>query len=113
MQDGEPPHVAAPVQQLIRSTFEEDRAINRPFPLTWPPRSPGLTALDLWLWEFLRSKVDPDKPPSLTKLKHAIRQHVSAIPQEMLLNDVNGVAPRLTAVLLNDGQHIEQLGAYL
>ncbi|GFT14263.1 hypothetical protein TNCV_4591161 [Trichonephila clavipes] len=42
-------------------------------------------------------------------LKDAIWQIVSAITQEMLLNAVNGVVTSLTAVLLNDGQHIEHL----
>lgn len=39
----------------------------------------------------------------------AINQHVFAVPQEMLINAVNGVGPCLTAVLLNDGQHIGQV----
>lgn len=46
---------------------------------------------------------------SLPTLKDAITQYVCPIPQEMLPNSVNGVVPCLTAVLLNDRQHIEQL----
>ncbi len=45
-----------------------------------------------------------DQPASLAALKDA---DVSAITQEMLLNAVNGVVTRLTAVLLNDGKHFE------
>lgn len=109
MQDGAPPHIALPVQRLLRSTFGEDRIISRCFNHAWPPRSPDLTPCDFWLWGFLKSKVYRDQPASLAALKDAIRQNVSAITQEMLLNAVNGVVTRLTAVLLNDGQHIENL----
>ena len=109
MQDGAPPHIALSVQHLLRSTFGEDRIISRCFNQSWPPRSPDLTPCDFWLWPFLKSKVYRDQPASLAALKDAIRQNVSAITQEMLLNAVNGVVTRLTAILLNDGQHIENL----
>ena len=42
-------------------------------------------------------------------MKDAIYQNVSAITQEMLLNAVNDVVTHLSAVLLNDGLHIERL----
>ncbi|GBM97329.1 hypothetical protein AVEN_115863-1 [Araneus ventricosus] len=45
--------------------------------------------------------------------KGASRQHMSTIQREMLLVEANGLAPRLTAVLLNDGHYTEQLQAYL
>ena len=49
------------------------------------------------------------QPASLAALKDAVRQNVSAITQEMLLNAVNGMVTHLTAVLLNNEQHIESL----
>ncbi|GBL56855.1 hypothetical protein AVEN_40209-1 [Araneus ventricosus] len=56
--------------------------------------------------EILEVNIYRNKLPTLIG---AIRQHVSAIPQEILLNAVDGVLPRLTAVLLNDRHHIGQL----
>ncbi|GFW81918.1 hypothetical protein TNCV_2885921 [Trichonephila clavipes] len=76
-----------------------------------PPRSSDLTPCDFWLWEIQKSKVYRDQP-ALAALKDAIRQNVSAITQEILLNTVNGVGIRLTAVLLNNGQLIEHLLQY-
>ncbi|GIY66027.1 hypothetical protein CEXT_66191 [Caerostris extrusa] len=63
-------------------------------------RSPDLTPCDFWLWGFLKStdRVYRDQPASLAAPKDAIRQNVSAITQQMLLNAVNGVVTRLTAV---------------
>lgn len=49
------------------------------------------------------------KTPSVANIQRSIRQSVPAIPQEILPNAVNGVVPRLTAELMNDGQHIGQL----
>ncbi|GBM05937.1 hypothetical protein AVEN_135295-1 [Araneus ventricosus] len=60
-----------------------------------------------------RSHKCRDKLPSMSTSKDAIHQHVSALPQAMLLNAVNGVMCRLTAVLLNNDQIHEQLQAYL
>ncbi|GFQ83188.1 uncharacterized protein TNCT_100171 [Trichonephila clavata] len=102
MQNGAPPHIALPLQRLLRSTFGEDPIINHYFNHAWPPISLDLTPCDFWLWGFLKSKVYRDQPASPAALKDAIRQNVSAITQEMLLNAVNGVVTRLPAVLLNE-----------
>ena len=50
MQDGAPPHIAIPVQQLLRQAFTDARVISRCFSTAWPPRSPDLTPCDFWLW---------------------------------------------------------------
>ena len=55
------------------------------------------------------AKVYRDQPTSLAAPKDDISQNVSAITQEMLLNAGNVMITHLTAVLLNDEQHIESL----
>ncbi|GFW62382.1 hypothetical protein TNCV_290561 [Trichonephila clavipes] len=67
---------------------------------------------DFWQWGILKSKVYHDQPKSLAALKYVIHQNEPAVTQEILLNVVNGVVIRLTAVLLNDGQLIEHLLQY-
>ena len=109
MQDGAPPHIATPVMTLLRSTFGDDHVLSRCFPHEWPPRSPDLTPCDFWLWGYLKSNVYRDRPTSLGQLKEAIRHHVSGILSEMLFNAVQCVFHRLTAVILQDGKHVEQL----
>ena len=51
-----------------------------------------------------------NQPAPLAALKDAVHQNVSAIRQEMLLNAMNDMVPRLTAVLLEAVLvHIESL----
>ena len=106
MQDRAPPHISLSVKRLLRSTFGEGRIISRCFNQVWPLRSPDLTPCDFWLWGYAKSKVNRYQPASIAALKAAIRQNVSPMTQEMLLNAVNGMVVRLTAILLYDGQHI-------
>ncbi|KAJ4440129.1 hypothetical protein ANN_08267 [Periplaneta americana] len=47
--DGAPPHFGRHVRNHLNATFP-DRWIGRGGPVTWPPRSPDLTALDSFLW---------------------------------------------------------------
>ncbi|GFW40258.1 transposable element tc3 transposase [Trichonephila clavipes] len=75
-------------------------------------QSSDLIPCDLWQYGILKSKEYRDQPASLAALKDATHQNVSAITQEILLNAVNGVVTRLTAVLLNDEQHMEHLLQY-
>ena len=69
----------------------------------------GLQDLPIWhpvtfgCGDSWKSNVYRDQPASLAALKDAIRQNVSAITQEMLLNAVNDVVNHLTVALLNDG----------
>ena len=49
-----------------------------------------------------------DQSASLAAQNDALRQNMSAIMHEMLLNAVNDVLTRLTTVLLNEGQRIER-----
>ena len=48
-QDGDPPHNAHEVQNLLRHHFTKDGIISRAFPIRWLPRSPDLTPCDFWL----------------------------------------------------------------
>ncbi|GFY26163.1 uncharacterized protein TNCV_354791 [Trichonephila clavipes] len=108
-QDGALPHIDLPVQRLLRSKFVDDRIISHYFNHHDLTMTFDLTPCDFWQREILMPKVYCDQSVSLTALKNAIRQNLSIITQEILLNAMNGVVIRFTGVLLNDGQHIEHL----
>ncbi|GBL93848.1 hypothetical protein AVEN_153614-1 [Araneus ventricosus] len=55
--DGASPHIAGPVQALLRAHSGDVRVISRSFLTAWPPRSPDLNPCDFWLWGFLKDRV--------------------------------------------------------
>ncbi|GFU82764.1 hypothetical protein TNCV_265611 [Trichonephila clavipes] len=94
----------------------QDSKCNREFQIWWTEKNGIMSKGDkvvfvlcsgIWILE-VKSAL---RPIGITRsTEDAIHQNVSAITQEMLLNTVNGVMSRLTAVLLNDdGQRIENL----
>ena len=54
--DGAPPHFAGAVRGHLNQCFGR-RWIGRDDPITWPPRSSDLTALDFFLWGHMKSLV--------------------------------------------------------
>jgi len=47
--------------------------------ILWPPRSPDLTSVDVFLWVLLKGKVYKDTPRTIEQLKDAIRQEIQAV----------------------------------
>ncbi|CAH2015936.1 unnamed protein product, partial [Acanthoscelides obtectus] len=54
--DGTPPHYALRVRQYLDQTFP-DRWISRRGAIEWPPRSPDVSPLDLFMCEDLRQRI--------------------------------------------------------
>jgi hypothetical protein len=54
--DGAPPHFASRVRNWLDNNFS-DRYIGRGGPIAWPPRSPDLTPLGVYLWMRIKEKV--------------------------------------------------------
>jgi hypothetical protein len=50
---GQPPHLVAAVQMYLRHRFPA-RWIGRGIPKHWPPRSPGINRLDVYLWGHIK-----------------------------------------------------------
>ena len=50
----------------------------------WPPRSPDLTAPDVFLWGYLKSKVYSNRPTDLHTLKESIREEIPKLSEEIL-----------------------------
>jgi hypothetical protein len=57
LQDGAPAHFSRAVRDVLNNIYH-DRWIGRGGPTAWPPRSPDLNHLDVYLLEHLKALVD-------------------------------------------------------
>src|SRR6185437_4396534 len=97
-QDGAPPHIYRPVKQILQESFE-NRIISRHFQNAWPARSPDLNPLDFWFWGYLKSRVFSHSPASLSDLKLAIRNEISAITTAQLAAAVQNFSKRVNILI--------------
>jgi len=67
-QDGAPRHWSSDVRRFLDATCP-NRWIGRDGLTPWPPRSPDITPLDFFLWEYVKDKVFSTPVPDITKLK--------------------------------------------
>ncbi|KAJ4439385.1 hypothetical protein ANN_07507 [Periplaneta americana] len=82
-QDGAPLHWALEVRRTLDNTFPA-RWIGRRRPIAWPPRSPDLTPLELFLWGFVKDKVYRTRVIDLDDLKARIRAAIASVDIDML-----------------------------
>ncbi|KAJ4448252.1 hypothetical protein ANN_10266 [Periplaneta americana] len=69
--DGAPAHFSRTARRYLDRRFP-DRWIGRSGPIPWPPRSPDLNPLDLYLWGHLKSLVYLSPVPDLESLRKRI-----------------------------------------
>jgi hypothetical protein len=83
-QYGDTSHTARDSMAAVRNLFP-NHVISRYGDITWPARSPDLSACDFFLWGYLKSQVfKAPAPHTVQELKHRIQQEVKRIPVEML-----------------------------
>jgi hypothetical protein len=71
--DGAPPHFYNEVSSYLDDRFR-NRWIERGGPMEWPPRSPDLIPMDLFLWGFVKDNAYILLlPTTLHELKTRIR----------------------------------------
>ena len=105
-QDGAPPHYSRAVRELLDSELPNSW-IGRGGPINWPARSPDLTPLDFFLWGYVKDEVYRTRCPNLTQLKRRITSTIRNIPTDMLQNVWQNMQNRFSAVLRENGGHIE------
>ena len=93
-QDGATAHTARATMTLLRELFP-NRLISRFGDLTFPSRSPDLTAPDYFLWGYLKERIFSRRLHSIDELKMAIRREIRAIPQAMVRRVMNSFPRRL------------------
>jgi hypothetical protein len=108
-QDGAMNHIARDSMAAVRNLFP-NHVISRYGDITWPARSPDLSACDFFLWGYLKSQVFR-APASHTvqELKHQIQQEVKRIPVEMLQRVMGDIRKRLTECLEWNGGHLNDV----
>ena len=108
-QDGTTSHTARDFMAAVRNLFP-NHIIFRYGDITWPTRSPALSACDFFLWGYLNSQVfKAPSPHTGQELKHWIQQEVKRVPVEMLQRIVGDVHKRLTGCLERNGGHLNDV----
>ena len=75
----------------------------------WQPRSPDLSACDLFIWGHLKSKVYVRKPCTFDDLKVSIREEIATVPQEMSVNVMQNREERLRTCVRQEGRHLSDI----
>ncbi|GBL87568.1 hypothetical protein AVEN_165175-1 [Araneus ventricosus] len=104
--DGVPPHKASSVQQYIRDTFQQ-QVIGCGGCAEWPPRSPGLNLLDIFLWGYIKQRVNANPPPTLQELRNRITDACASVSPAMLYNVQREVQSRVQMCIVAEGHHFE------
>lgn len=113
-QDGAPPHFHNAVRAYL-NTEMSDRWIGRAGVrdrcfMTWPPRSPDMTACDFFLWGYLKDRVFvPPLPRDLEELKTRIREAAATVTEDMLKRVWEEFDYRLDICRVTRGSHTESV----
>ncbi|GFX95860.1 transposable element Tc3 transposase [Trichonephila clavipes] len=103
-QDGATCHTARATIDLLKDTFG-DRLISRFGSVNWPPRSCDLTPLDYFLWGYVKSLVNADKPQTLDHLEDNIRRVIADIRPQMLEKVIENWTSRLDYIYVEWAQN--------
>lgn len=107
-QDGAPAHNARVVSDYLNHRFGE-RWIGTNGPVNWPARSPDLTPLDFFVWDFLKEKVYDRPIRNRNDLEEKVRTAVRMITPEILGNVMREIVERIYECLNQNGGHFEHL----
>jgi hypothetical protein len=84
----------------------KDKIISRYADLTWPARSPDLSACDFSLWGYLKSRIFATRIPDLQTLKARIQEEVEAIPHRMPASVMVNFVRRLRECIPQNGGYL-------
>ncbi|GFU99445.1 putative DD41D transposase [Trichonephila clavipes] len=101
-QDSASCHTARATIDLLKDTFG-DRLISCFGPVNWPPRSRDLTPLDYFLWGYVKSLVNADKPQTLDHLEDNIRRVIADIRPQTLKKVIENWTSRLDYIRASRG----------
>jgi hypothetical protein len=107
-QDGATSHTTRLSKQTIRRLFP-GKVISRNGDVTWPSRSPDLSACDYFLWGYLKHKVYENRTHSIDDLKESITTAIQQIPLQILRKIMVSLKRRAETCLLNDGAHLSDV----
>ncbi|KAJ4449634.1 hypothetical protein ANN_01038 [Periplaneta americana] len=105
-QDGAPPHYANQIRDYLNTRFP-NKWIGRSGSIEWPPRSPHLTPLDFFLWEYVKSIVYRTPVQDLADFRRRIVDACASVTPVMLRNTWREIEYRLDIVRATRGAHVE------
>ena len=105
-QDGATAHTSRASMAYLQQHFP-GRVISRFGSITWPARSPDLTAADFFLWGSVKDAVFCDPwPNTIDSLKLKIQQAFRQITPDILKRVMNNFLARLAECIRNEGKHV-------
>jgi hypothetical protein len=69
--------------------------ISRGETIPWPACSPHLSVSEYFIWGYLKSKVYLMKPPDVDELKNAIKEEITATPDNLVREAMRTLCDRL------------------
>ncbi|GBN43880.1 hypothetical protein AVEN_235910-1 [Araneus ventricosus] len=105
-QDGAPPHWGSLVRDFRDEIFP-DRWSGRDGPTPWPPRSPDITPLDFFFWDYIKDRVFATPIADVAELKARIQAAVCIVTEDMLKNTWRELEYRLHILRATKGAHVE------
>jgi hypothetical protein len=75
-------------------------------PIPWPPRSPVITPLDLFLWGYVKDIVYKTPVTALDELKLRIVAAIETVTPQMLENTWKEIEYRLDILRATKGAHV-------
>ncbi|GFX94714.1 DUF4817 domain-containing protein [Trichonephila clavipes] len=88
---------------------DRDHLISRFEPVNWPPRSCDLTPLDYFLWGYVKSLVNADKPQTLAYLEDNIRRVIADLRPQMLEKVIENWTSRLDYIRASRGSPMPEI----
>ena len=69
----------------------------------------GSSRESFFLWAYLKSKVYVRKPRTVDDLKVSIREEITTVPQELLVNVTQKFEERLRTCVRQEGRHLSDI----
>jgi len=84
-----------------------NRWTGRGGPTPWPPRSPDITPLHLFLWRYVKDNVFSTPVPDITNWKARITDAFATITEDMLENTWREIDYQIDVLHATKGAHVE------
>jgi len=94
--------------EIDLETFE-DRVVSLKTQYAWAPHSPDLSALDFYLFGFLKDRVYKPSHTTLKELKVNNRREIRGINNETCKAVIDNFKTRCDVVIAQKGHHMEHV----
>ena len=106
MQDGAPTPLSCFVTDVLNERFP-DAWIGRGGPIPWPPRRPGLSPLDYFLWGYIKNIVYAEKIRNIQHLQERMSTAIETVTRDMIQKTRKEIEFRLDVPRATNVIHIE------